>query len=56
MAGLIGAEYRLPNSPFGFAVDLRYIDIASKVKMNGDKIGDLTINPWVIGAGVTYRF
>ncbi|AXI04069.1 OmpW family protein [Aquirhabdus parva] len=56
MAGLIGAEYRIPKSPFGIAVDIRYIDIVSKVKLDGNKIGDLTINPWVLGAGVTYRF
>lgn len=55
MAGLIGAEYRLPKSPFGIAVDVRYIDLKSDIKLNGSNIGELKINPWVVGAGLTYH-
>lgn len=56
LAGLVGAEYQVPNSPFGFALDVRYIDLNSKIKLNGSHIGKLDINPWVFGAGVTYHF
>jgi len=56
MAGLIGAEYRLPESPWGVAVDIRYIDIKSQITLNGNKLGTLTVDPWVFGAGLTYRF
>lgn len=56
MAGLVGVAYAIPKTPFGVAVDVRYINLDSKIKLNGNKIGDLAINPWVVGIGGTYRF
>jgi len=37
-------------------VDLKYLNIESRVESSGSTIYDLTINPWVIGAGLGYRF
>lgn len=39
-----------------FNVDLKYVNIETEVESNGSKIYDLKINPWVIGAGLGYRF
>ena len=56
MAGLVGVAYAIPNTPFDVALDVRYVNLDSKIKLNGNKIGDLTINPWVVGVGATYHF
>ncbi len=56
MAGLIGVQYDIPNTPYGIALDLRRIDIASQMKLNGNKIGTLNVDPWVVGIGGTYHF
>lgn len=55
-AGLVGAEYQLPNSPFGLAVDIRYINLNSDISLNGNRIGTLKVNPWVYGAALSYHF
>lgn len=39
-----------------FNVDLKYVKIETEVESSGSKIYDLEINPWVIGAGLGYRF
>jgi outer membrane protein len=56
MAGLIGVQYDIPNTPYGVALDIRKVDIISKMKVNGTKVGDLVVDPWVIGIGGTYKF
>ena len=56
MAGLIGVAYTIPQSPVDIALDLRYVNLDSKIKLNGNKIGDLAINPWVVGIGAIYHF
>jgi outer membrane protein len=38
------------------AVDARWIDIGSTVKLNGAKLGNVTVNPKVYGFTVGYRF
>lgn len=50
-----GFEYR-NNSPWGFALDLRWIDIDSELRLNGANIGDLNVDPLVANVGVTYHF
>jgi len=35
---------------------VRYIDIKSKVRIDGTKIGTAKVNPWVATIGVGYRF
>jgi len=37
-------------------VDLRWIDIDSKVKLNGEKIGTVNIDPLVYGASYVFKF
>ena len=55
IAGQIGADYML-NDRWFLNADLRYIDIRSKVRLDGDRIGTAKINPWVATLGVGYRF
>lgn len=37
-------------------LDLKYLDIGSRIEAGGSKLYDLSINPWVLGAGFGYRF
>jgi len=37
-------------------VDMRWIDIDSKVKLNGEKIGTVNIDPLVYGASYVFKF
>lgn len=39
-----------------FNLDLKYVNIETEVESGGSRIYDLKINPWVIGAGLGYRF
>lgn len=36
--------------------DVRWMDIDSEVKLNGDKIGEAEIDPWVWGMSYIYKF
>lgn len=55
LAGQVGVDIKLSERWFMNA-DLRYIDISSKVKLNGERIGTARIDPWVATIGVGYRF
>ncbi len=37
-------------------LDLKYVSIQTDVESGGNKLYELEINPWVIGAGLGYRF
>jgi outer membrane protein len=39
-----------------FNVDVRYMWIETKAKLDGASLGDVKIDPWVIGANLGYRF
>lgn len=39
-----------------FNLDLKYVSIQTDVESGGSKLYELEINPWVIGAGLGYRF
>ncbi len=56
MAGLIGVQYDIPNTPYGVALDIRKVDIVSKMKVDGTKVGDLVVDPWVVGLSAAYKF
>ncbi|MEC7118790.1 MAG: OmpW family outer membrane protein, partial [Pseudomonadota bacterium] len=56
VAGLIGANYKFPDSPFGVAFDLRYINIESDLKADGVDVGTLKVNPWVVGLSASYDY
>jgi outer membrane protein len=56
VAGQIGFDYMI-NQNWGFNVDVKKILMEPRVKLAGGAIvGNLRINPWIVGAGVTYRF
>jgi outer membrane protein len=55
LAGEIGADFMLGDAWF-LNVSVRYIDINTDAKVNGENIGKVNIDPWVYGAHVGYRF
>lgn len=55
VAAQIGADFKLSDRWF-LNADLRYIDISSTVRLNGQDIGKTHIDPWVATIGVGYRF
>lgn len=55
-AGLIGANYKFPNSQYGVAFDLRYINIESDLTVDGNELGKLKVNPWVVGLSLSYDY
>lgn len=55
LAGQIGVDVKLDERWF-LNADVRYIDISSKVKLNGQGIGTARIDPWVATVGLGYRF
>jgi outer membrane protein len=56
LAATVGFEYRMPNSPWGVAADLRYINIESDLTLNGADIGTLTVDPMVLGLSAVYHY
>ncbi len=55
VAGQVGVDY-LINDRWLLNADVRYIDIDSKVKLNGSTIGRAHVDPWVFTVAVGYRF
>ena len=55
IAANVGFEYAI-SKKWGLAVDLRYIDIDSDLRLNGEKIGELNVDPFVIGISAAYHF
>lgn len=55
-AGLIGANYKFPQSAYGVAFDLRYINIESDLTADGNAVGKLKVNPWVVGLSLSYDY
>lgn len=55
LAGQLGVDIKLDDRWF-LNADVRYIDISSKVKLNGQRIGTAQIDPWVTTVAVGYRF
>jgi outer membrane protein len=56
LAATIGAEYRLPNSPWGVTLDVRYIKIESDLEINGGTAGTLEVDPLVVGLSASYHY
>ncbi len=56
LAGLVGIGYQMPKSPWGVALDVRYINIKSDLKINGADSGTLKINPTVVSLSATYKY
>ncbi|OZI21267.1 hypothetical protein CAL26_27965 [Bordetella genomosp. 9] len=55
VAAQLGVDVKFSERWF-MTADVRYIDISSKVKLDGERIGTARINPWVATVGVGYRF
>lgn len=55
MAARVGFDMRITDRWLATA-DVRWINIASDVKVNGTKVGKATINPLAFGLSLGYRF
>jgi outer membrane protein len=53
-AGQVGVDIGQRN--WFFNANVRYIDMSVTTKLNGTDIGDTSLNPWVYGLHVGYRF
>jgi outer membrane protein len=50
-----GVDYRL-NQKWSLNFDIKKLQIGSDVRTSAGKISNVQIDPWLIGAGVGYRF
>ncbi|MGO1766075.1 MAG: OmpW/AlkL family protein [Advenella sp.] len=55
LAAQVGADVKI-NENWLLNASVRYIDIKTRVRLDGTKIGTAKINPWVATVGVGYRF
>ena len=55
-AAQIGVNYSLPSQPWGIFADVRYADLSTDLKLDGEKIGKLEVNPVVYSIGVSHKF
>ncbi|WEV48735.1 outer membrane beta-barrel protein [Acinetobacter sp. ESL0695] len=57
VAGQIGFNFKPKQSThWGLFADVRYANVKSKLKLDGNNIGDLKVNPWVYTLGYSYHF
>lgn len=54
-AAQLGFDYRV-NSQWSIGADVRYADINTGVKINGNKVGNVDVNPVVYSLNAGYRF
>ena len=54
-AGQIGFDYKIAPNVY-FNVDVKKVGIETNVKSSGTKVGELKLDPWLIGVGIGYRF
>lgn len=55
IAGHVGMDVALTDND-ALRADARYISLKPDVKLNGDKIGSVKINPWVFGVSYVHTF
>jgi outer membrane protein len=55
VAAQIGADYDF-DSQWSMNVDLKYIDMNTRVRVSDTVMGTLDLNPWVASVGIGYRF
>lgn len=55
IAGQIGFDVMF-NDQWFFNVDVRYIDIDTKARLDGESLGKVEIDPFVYGAHIGFRF
>lgn len=51
----LGVDYSFNDNWFVNA-NVRYINIETDAKLNGDDVGNVKIDPWLLGANIGYRF
>ncbi|GGY18654.1 OmpW/AlkL family protein [Paludibacterium paludis] len=51
----VGFDYAI-NKSWYINVDVKKVDIKTDVKLNGTKLGELKINPWIYGIGFGTKF
>lgn len=54
LAAHAGLDYRL-NDRLGLGFSVYYIDIESKLKLDGNRIGTIKIDPWIYRFQLSYR-
>ena len=54
-AGQIGADFKIVDHWFA-NIDVKYVQLGSDVKAGGATVTKVHLDPWLIGAGVGYRF
>ncbi|MDR2452183.1 MAG: outer membrane beta-barrel protein [Candidatus Accumulibacter sp.] len=55
LVGQVGFDYAFSRN-WSFNVDAKYVQMDTDVKVLGQKVGSIDLNPWLIGIGVGYRF
>jgi len=55
LAGQIGFDVMFNDNWF-FNLDVRYIDIDTKARLDGVSIGKVEVDPWIFGGHIGYRF
>lgn len=55
LAAQVGFDYMFTKN-WGLNVDLKYIQMDTEVKVGGNKVGKVDLNPVTAGVGVSYRF
>lgn len=54
LAAQAGLDYRL-NDRLGLGLSVYYVDIDSKLKLDGNRIGTIKIDPWIYRLQLSYR-
>lgn len=55
LAAQVGLDYALDKN-WSLNLDVKYIQMSTDVKVGGNKVGSVGLNPYTIGLGVGYRF
>jgi len=55
LAAQVGLDYAL-NKNWSLNMDVKYIQMSTDVKVGGNKVGSVGLNPYTIGLGLGYRF
>jgi len=55
LAGQLGADYEIAKNIY-LNLDVKKVQIQTDVKSFGTKVGTFKVDPWLLGAGVGWRF
>jgi outer membrane protein len=51
----VGVDFEIAKNTY-LNFDVKHVDIDTDVKIDGSKVGNFKVDPWLIGVGVGYRF